>query len=209
MLIWQGTSLPAALSIICFSSLFFSLPSWNCEVPWRVCWFQASVSGAAVGKAFWILHWCIWQGRWRRKTGQSWAVSGERQQRVLSGATLNLQLFSFSFLMYYIFIHNAEQDNLTWFGVQVINVNVFQEAFTGKKVGIASLSYRFTFQIVVNGCVIKESSLLKLRYASEVLKKNLILWVPDQFKWGVLRKSCCDSSDPLGDLSIPSSTWAE
>lgn len=112
--------------------------------------------------------------------------------------------------MYYLFLCNAEQDNVMWFGVQVINVYVFQEALTGKKVGTASLSYWFTFQRLLNGGVKEESSLLKLRYAGEVLrwKNNLILWVPDQFKWQVLRESCSDSSDLLGDL-IPSSSWVE
>lgn len=54
------------------------------------------------------------------------------------------------------------------FGLEVINVYISQEVLTGKKAGTASLSYRLTFQRVLKGGVIKESSLLKCRYGSEV-----------------------------------------
>lgn len=79
-----------------------------------------------------------------------------------------------------------------------------------KKNGTAGQAYWFAFQSELKGDV-KELSLLRLRYTIEVLrwKKNLILWVPDQFKWRMLRESYSDWSDLLGGLSIPSSTWAE
>lgn len=49
--------------------------------------------------------------------------------------------FFLLFLMYYLFIYNAEQDYLMWFGVHVINVYISQEVLTGKKLGAGSLSY--------------------------------------------------------------------